>query len=173
MILVLLMRKLVMLDKIHRTNLYFVRYTNVIIKNISIYQGEQNLGEKRQNSLMEFFKGTSSGICLFFILFWNEVKKPYSQRDTSKQSEFVNSWYIKYLLTKNNSVTRHVWLLKSSIIEKIGKKNILRYNDRIRSYQMNLLTVIITLLAPLRWKFPITFFIFLFFFWVNCILPHN
>lgn len=91
MILVLLMRKLVMLDKIHRTNLYFVRYTNVIIKNISIYQGEQNLGEKRQNSLMEFFKGTSSGICLFFILFWNEVKKPYSQRDTSKQSEFVNS----------------------------------------------------------------------------------
>ena len=69
MILVLLMRKLVMLDKIHRTNLYFVRYTNVIIKNISIYQGEQNLGEKRQNSLMEFFKVTSSGICLFLYYF--------------------------------------------------------------------------------------------------------
>lgn len=33
---------------------------------------------------------------------------------------------------------------------KNWKKNILRYNDRIRSYQMNLLTVIITLLAPLR-----------------------
>ena len=65
MILVLLMRKLVMLDKIHRTNLYFVRYTNVI----SIYQGEQNLGEKRQNSLMEFFKGTSSGTCLFLYYF--------------------------------------------------------------------------------------------------------
>ena len=69
MILVLLMRKLVMLDKIHRTNLYFVKYTNVIIKNISIYQGEQNLGEKRQNSLMEFFKVTSSGICLFLYYF--------------------------------------------------------------------------------------------------------
>ena len=163
MILVLLMRKLVMLDKIHRTNLYFVRYTNVIIKNISIYQGEQNLGEKRQNSLMEFFKGTSSGVCLFLYYFGMKSRN-HTHKGTSKQSEFVNSWYIKYLLTKNSSVTRHVWLPKSSIIEKIGKKNILRYNDRIRSYQMNLLTVIITFLAPLRWKFPITFFIFLFFF---------
>ena len=68
MILVLLMRKLVMLDKIHRTNLYFVKYTNVIIKNISIYQGEQNLGEKRQTLLWSFSRLHHQVYVFFYII---------------------------------------------------------------------------------------------------------
>lgn len=67
MILVLLMRKLVMLDKIHRTNLYFVRYTNVIIKNISIYQGEQNL-VKNDKTLLWSFSRVHHQVYVFFYI---------------------------------------------------------------------------------------------------------
>lgn len=87
MILVLLMCKLVMLDKIHRTNLYFVRYTS----RTSPSTKESKTLVKNDKLSYGVFQGYIIRYMSFFILFWNEVKKPYSQRDTSKQSEFVNS----------------------------------------------------------------------------------
>ena len=169
MILVLLMCKLVMLDKIHRTNLYFVRYTS----RTSPSTKESKTLVKNDKLSYGVFQGYIIRYMSFFILFWNEVKKPYSQRDTSKQSEFVNSWYIKYLLTKNSSVTRHVWLLKSSIIEKIGKKHseIQRSYSLISNELANSYYYIVSS-TPVKVSYHFLYFPF-FSLWVNCILPHN